>query len=417
MHRSTCLAAFWLMLFSASSSLAKEIGSFERANLLLLAGKYEEALTLYDHVRSQQGAPRAVDAEYLAARSLLHLDATREARSRLEAFVGQHRGSPWADDALMDLARLDATDDIDQNLQAAIARYEYLIENYPDSIRLQEALREIGRLYVQVEQWKEAETTFYSLLSSAETDEQVVHARLRIAAIFSADGNPGRDLPRALDEYENEILAKYPKTRQRPTVYFAYGEVRRKLGLFGEAIDSYRVILQKWPRHSLVPLVRSLVEYCQEQKNLQAAAARPAEGVLKKFGDEAGLSTVATTASLGSTEGKQIQVLSNRTESDKSGLITLFSENVQVFYGEFRIDAQRARYDSRRRTFDIEGPAKIQTRSCVIHTDSPLQLNLARQIMEIHGRVREVMPDGKERILDGELVELHLPTGKLSRIR
>jgi TolA-binding protein len=339
------------------------------------------------------------------------LDDAKQARDRLQGFLRVYPQSSWADDALMDLAALDAADSADQNLRSAIARYEYLLANYPSGNRADEALLELGNAYVRIEEWARAEKVFYQLLSRARTDEQEVRARLLIAALFSADANPAQDLPRALTEYEQFILAKFPKSRQLPAAYFGHAEVRRKLRDYEKAIASYQNVVKQWPHHSLAPLAQSLIAFCHEQES-QFVASRKELETVKSLDPAGDLDSALSIRSAAIDEKERIQVVSANTQRS-SETLTEFSGNVSIFYAGVQIQAERARYDSEASVVTVDGPAIVQVAGRTVSAQGPLRLDPEFQVIELRNDA-QVQPATSLPRCSDEWLHLHLRTGKLT---
>jgi TolA-binding protein len=405
------------LLAAAAVAAAAPPPSLELAHRAFLAGRFEEACALYETLSKDRASSEAEEAAYLAAHCLIRLDAPEQAATRLQAFLGSYPQSSWADDALMDLAALDSADTVHQNLHSAAARYEYLVAHHPRSERLHEALLELGNTYVKLEEWKKAEQTFYQLLDRARTDEQQIRARLLIAALFSADLNPARDLPRALSEYEHPehgILVRHSKSRQLPTAYFGHAEVRRKLHDFQKAIASYQVVVSRWPQHSLAPLAQSLIAYChQEAARFEAARTQP-ETVKGLGPDGEGNPQLPLRNSAAALEPKdqQIQILSDNT-SRQGEAVTEFSGSVRVFYAGIEIEAERARYDANERYVIIDGPARVHAGEQRISTQSVVRLDPERQILELAPDV-QLEPPVALPACDGPQLHLSLRTGRLA---
>lgn len=408
-----CRALALVLALLVGGAAAASANLMDQANRLLLSGEAAEALRLYDQLARDRSHPDAEAASYLAARCLLRLGEPEQAAARLQVFLARFPHSSWCDEALMDLASIDSADSVRQNLRSAAARYEYLLQSHAAGGHINEALLELGNVYVKLEEWKKAEKTFYALLSRSIMDEQQVKARLLIAALFSADSNPDQDLHRALAEYEQFILPRFPKSRQLPAVYFGHAEVLRKLHDHESAIASYQTLLDRWPQHSLAPLAQSLIAYCREQQ-VQAAAGRKELETFKSLAAGAGSESPASLAPRGlALEPKdQIQILSDNTR--KAGeSVTEFSGGVSVFYAGVQIQSEQARYDAQQRLMTIEGPAELRIGERTVSTQGVLKLDPERQLIEL-GRDAQLEPPASLPSCDGGRLHLHLHTGRWS---
>ena len=379
MQACRSLPLIWA-LASTNLALAESADRLSEANAQFMLGNYSEALNLYDEIGRDKSQPHAEDSQYLAARCLHRLNDLEQAQNRLKTFLAEYPQSRWADDALMDLAAIETSDSIHQNLHVAASRYEDLLSRYPDGNRVEDALVELGNTYVKLEEWANAERTFYQLLSHATTDEEEVRARLLIAALFSADNNPAQDLPRALSEYEHQILNRFPKSRQLPAAYFGDAEVKRKLQEYDGAVTSYSTLVERWPHHALTSLAQSRITYCQEQKGQMASAHKEPEPVKSLTTAEESAPTSPRTSP--GDQKDQIQILSN-TSQKSSEAVTEFSGDVSVFYADVQIETQQASYDAETRLITAEGPATIQAPGQKLTTKGALKLDVEAGVIEV----------------------------------
>ena len=115
-----------------------------------------------------------------------------------------------------------------QDVRGAVASYEKLAEEFPESPAASEALYDIGRIYQN------------------KLDKNV---------------EPDASLRKAI-EYFQKIIEKYPHSKEAPTALFMTGFIQaNELKNYDEARKSYNQFLKNYPQHEMATAAQQELDF------------------------------------------------------------------------------------------------------------------------------------------------------------
>jgi tol-pal system protein YbgF len=122
--------------------------------------------------------------QYQAAFDLLKEGRYEEARKAFEQFLTEHPESQLAGHGQYWFAE---TYYVGQNFDAALPAFEKVIEGYPSSRKIPDALLKIGYCHYELEQWSEARTTLTGVTENYPETTAARLARQRLAQMQSEE--------------------------------------------------------------------------------------------------------------------------------------------------------------------------------------------------------------------------------------
>lgn len=153
----------------------------------------------------------------------------------------------------------------------AVAEFEKLIENYPNSEHAPLAQYYIGRSYEEMEDYYQAFLAYQKTIEKYPYNEKVdeiIERQYKIGSIF-LDGQKatimGMKILPALDkavEILSRVVENAPYARYADLAQFKIGEAHRKQGLYEEAVQAYQKLIDDYPGSPLIEDAKYQIALC-----------------------------------------------------------------------------------------------------------------------------------------------------------
>jgi len=175
-------------------------------------------------------------------------------------------------------------------LSKAIKHTEYLVTAWPDHPLAVDALRLQGDLYFAKEEYKEAFQSYQDLIDSfagqfdyeAVLRQQLEAARKEETKKYKAFfGLNTFQRPKQAIPLYRQLLTNAPQLKEAPQILFDIAEIYHRKRNFMQAIQEYRLLEQRFPKHPLAEnAVRRMAEAYVALANRTPTDIRPLEGAL-----------------------------------------------------------------------------------------------------------------------------------------
>jgi TolA-binding protein len=285
------------------SKLADD-AAYEQGVALHRAGQNDPALAaLQAYAAAHPNSPNTPPAQQLAAECLTALGRNADAAKLLATVAGNSKAS---DTVLYDLAWADRTN---KDNPGAIAAYQRLLKEHPDSKLTNSVRTELAELIYDQKDYQQASALLEAVLADKSADPKLLlpaHYRLgwcyqklgqneKAAAQFEtfADAPPGNDdlavsalfqagvaesatshFDRA-EQFFSMLLQKYPHDAQASVAMLKLGEAQNEQQKWDDAGKTFTDFLNQFPKDPLVYAARFGVGWSLENRK-QYPAARDA---------------------------------------------------------------------------------------------------------------------------------------------
>jgi outer membrane protein assembly factor BamD len=186
--------------------------------------------------------------------------------------------------------------------QAAVDKFQDIIDNYPYSDFAVLAELKIADTYYSQEQWEEA-LSYYRDFADLHPDHPQVPYTLYRAALcyYQQSRNPGRDqtFTRQAVAQLDTVMSRFPHAPEAREAEMLWRELRARLGThtmkigdfyldrseYQSAAERYRSVLNEYPGLGLDPEALYKLGLCYEQMNLEDEASRIFQVILDNYSD------------------------------------------------------------------------------------------------------------------------------------
>jgi TolA-binding protein len=198
--------------------------------------------------------PQVIKKEFDDVISLIKRGREMEAKADLKQFADNYPLSGYAPVAKYQAALLE-TDLID-----AIAEFESLVKEYPDSIWADKSLYRIGEYNFLTGNYKEAMKNYKRYLQKEPAGQFAENAKLQIAYAQTKLGQFN-----SAASMLNKLLTQEPNYRFNPEVYDALAECYIYMGERDRAISLLKRILKEFPNYAYTPKIYLNLGLCLEE--------------------------------------------------------------------------------------------------------------------------------------------------------
>ncbi len=240
----------------------------------------------------------------------------QKAIEKAAKLIDEYPDSKWVDDALLLMGKAYY---YEQQYMRSNRKFVELITNYPQSDFVPEARLWLAKTNISLEKFEEAEEELQSLLKQDVSKELIGEANFYLGQLY----NTQKDYQKAVESYE--IAAKStPKEMRALTLFevganydslgvydkaaeafkavmkhdpvqelkldarFRYTQMRKKTGLYDEAIKEFEMMLLDQRNTKLFPRIRLEIADCLAQKGDEKGALIAYEDITKELkGNEA----------------------------------------------------------------------------------------------------------------------------------
>ncbi|MFH1897585.1 MAG: tetratricopeptide repeat protein [Candidatus Desantisbacteria bacterium] len=151
----------------------------------------------------------------------------------------------------------------------AIGSYKKLIDNYSESVFLENAYYLLGEMFYLCQDYTSASVKYQEFMQKYPRSELVAFTRYKLACIYLKL----KDYTAAIDNFE-AIVRQYPKHSIAPSAQFMVGISRMELQQYSKACFDFGVIVNQYPASDLVPDALYKIGWCYlEQENYKLAAS------------------------------------------------------------------------------------------------------------------------------------------------
>lgn len=167
-------------------------------------------------------------------------------------------------------------------LEEAADLYQSVVDRYPKSGQLPQALTQLATVYQQLGRLKDALDVLNRLIVAidGQSDKADLHAYtlLQVGKVRKDMG----DYPGALDAYQT-VRTRHPKTDWSGEAQSGIGEVMEAQGKYKDARQAYEVLVKEMPGGFLAAEAQTSIGSCYEQEKNPKAALKAYQTVLDKY--------------------------------------------------------------------------------------------------------------------------------------
>ncbi len=138
---------------------------------------------------------------------------------------------------------------LNRDFNAAIIKYQTVLENPTTPETTSFALFQIGECYRQLGNWELAEKAYWKTANEFPESDWTDNAYLALATHLMQPGN--ENITNVVVLYET-ILSRYPKSESVPYAWLGLAEARVKLKFFKEAEDALVRIINQYPDNPIL---------------------------------------------------------------------------------------------------------------------------------------------------------------------
>lgn len=168
------------------------------ADAYFLMGKDEQAIDFYTQAKSISNGDSDY-AIYQSARAKGYVDQYDEKIDDLHNIINNYSESMYRTKAIYEIAET-YLKDMGQR-EKALKHYQQLIRDYPKNVLVQASLFEVGGIYLQKENYKQAEDIFLRILKEYDDRSTQKQALTRLKDVYVGMGEPDKFYGLA-DQYE-----------------------------------------------------------------------------------------------------------------------------------------------------------------------------------------------------------------------
>ncbi|MBU4310493.1 tetratricopeptide repeat protein [bacterium] len=258
-------------------------------------GKSREAFQLYQEAQDKF-PEKFLEFQMAIARIYKKEKYFPQALVTYQQIINEHPESKWAPRAQWEIAEI-----IGHrlgNYEKAFNEYQRLIDNYPQSRQVADALLGIGECYEYKGEYKKALAKYQEIIERYPRSGADYDAELKVDAITKGDDYKGEPLRLYTLEYKlwkegkyqesigvcRELVSRYPKAHLASSVQYYIGYIYQfELKDYEQAIKEYQRVLEKYPKSHRASFAQYRIGECYKDLERYDLAEEAFEKVLKEY--------------------------------------------------------------------------------------------------------------------------------------
>ncbi|MCD6413085.1 MAG: tetratricopeptide repeat protein [Elusimicrobia bacterium] len=226
-------------------------------NLYVKMSRFQEAVTMYEKVKTVSKIPRA---RLAAAGALLNGRKFEEARRRYREVMEKWSGLPVSEEAAFSIA---VSFYKENKWDAAVSGFMDFVAKYPESKRIPDAYYFAGWSAFTAEKWLDAVDLWEKYFEMKKDEEVLLH-------IGDSYYNAGK-IAAARETYA-KLIAEFPSSRFVAKALYSSALVLRKSGEMENAAENLKKIIAEFPESEILKDAEFLLaEIYEEKKDFEKA--------------------------------------------------------------------------------------------------------------------------------------------------
>ncbi|MBN2055501.1 tetratricopeptide repeat protein [bacterium] len=391
------------LLMTAPSMVRAEppMHPFDLGNRSFIAGHFMDAIAFYTQAVEMDPESRFADtAAFQIARCYKESGQWEQAELILRGMPTSFPGSPWCDDALLELARYHAAKTTMEQYTKAAELYEKLVADFPYGDQAETAMIELAECYLILGRFGDVEPLLDRLLRRSQSMSLTAQAHYLIGQLHSHPSNPDRNLYKAIRRY-TRIIRDYPDFAEMPAVYYALGANYQALRKWDDALSHYKKVVMEYPGSIFAAIAQSSIADCYRDKRDYKKAVEAFTDLVSNYpirpakeNDQQVEKLIEQLKQSAQTSKDSLRIKADRFENVMSNSkVTDYIGHVNIQLKDLTIEADRARIDLDRFLIYAAGAVSLRRAEGLKLVAESLHVNLRSFNALAEGKASVEKPD------------------------
>lgn len=391
----------------------------DSGNRYYIAGNFEKAITNYAlAVAADPESNYADTAIFQIGRCYAALDNWRDAESVFLKITQSFPDSPWADDAILDVARHHRRYASKQSQEKAIGLLTRLLRDYATRDLATTAMLELAESYLTLGTFPEAELWLNRVIQESTDVHLVPRASFLLGQLYANPNYPNRQLNKALEQFK-KVITEYKSFPELPAVYFSMGACYQTMKEWRPAISNYRTVVELYPGSMFAALAQANLADCYREMRDYAKAAEELKTLVANYpirpshtNNESTQKFINTLMAAAKDRKKEPELI---IEADNTSSKVDYVGNVKIEFRDLTISANQAVSDNEQHVVMLNGKVRLQEGARVTIEAEHAVLDVKRYEVTARGAVRLSQDlDGKRTDLTAIMVKYNFGSHRLS---